>query len=613
MSSAHETVNTHGRTRLSFAKTADIDEFVVMLEKYERGEITPDQWRSFRLLRGTYGQRQSYDASMLRVKIPQGIITSDQLGAVAEVADRYSRRFGHITTRQNIQLHFVKIHDIEPAMRLLADSGLTTREACGNSVRNITACPYAGTSADELFDVTPYAEATTRFLLRHRLSSSLPRKFKIAFEGCREDHVAIAINDLAFKAAFGPNGERGFLVLAGGGTALMCKSAGTLHEFMPAEGIHRVCEALLIVFKEHGDYEHRQRNRLKFTIKSLGWDGFKARYDEALAEFIREGGASLPFDADSIPLSEQAPDWVPADPPTLQAVAAAASTPVNGPGILPGSVRLKALPDSYVRWMRSNVSKQKQAGYCHVTVRLPLGDFTAGQMRVLADLAEAYGDGSMRLTVDQNVLYRWVKASSVEPFYQRLAAADLAAPDAGTLSDVVSCPGAESCRLAVTQSRGLGRVLTEFLSTRSDLVDLVPSGHIKISGCPNGCGQHHIGSIGFQGSVRKVGSRAVPQYFVLVGGGASDEGVAHFGKVVSKVPVHRLTDAIDRLIGLYKEKREGEEELGAFFRRIPPAMATDALKDLALLLPNETTDQDFVDLGETHVFAPEVMDGECSA
>jgi sulfite reductase (NADPH) hemoprotein beta-component len=263
--------------------------------------------------------------------------------------------------------------------------------------------------------------------------------------------------------------------------------------------------------------------------------------------------------------------------------------------------------------MRRNVSRQRQTGYCHVTVRLPLGDFTSGQMRVLADLSEAYGDGTMRLTVDQNVLYRWVKTESIEPFYQRLSAAGLGSPDAGRLSDVVSCPGAESCRLAVTQSRGLGRILTEHLSARPDLVDLVPSGHIKISGCPNGCGQHHVGSIGFQGSVRKVGSRAVPQYFVLVGGGCTDEGTAHFGKVVSKVPVHRLADALDRLIDLYRSKREGNEELGAFFRRVPPSLATDALKDLALLLPNEITDQDFIDLGETHAFAPEVMDGECSA
>src|SRR4029079_12679288 len=176
------------------------------LEKYERGEITPDQWRAFRLVRGTYGQRQAADAQMLRVKIPQGVISSPQLRVLADIGERYSRKFGHITTRQNIQFHFVKLHDVEAAMRMLADTGITTREACGNSVRNITGCPFAGTSADELFDVTPYADVVTRFLLRHRLSSTLPRKFKIAFEGCRHDHTAIAINDLAFKAEFGPNG-----------------------------------------------------------------------------------------------------------------------------------------------------------------------------------------------------------------------------------------------------------------------------------------------------------------------------------------------------------------------------------------------------------------------
>src|SRR5580700_7895160 len=217
---------TFGRTRLSFASEADIDEFVATLERYERGELTPDQWRAFRLVRGTYGQRQAADAQMLRIKVPQGVLTSDQLAALADVAERYSRRFGHITTRQNIQFHFVKLHDVEPAMRRLADAGLTTREACGNSVRNITACPYAGVAPDERFDVSPYAEALTRFLLRHRLTSTLPRKFKIAFEGCPEDHVATAINDLGFFAELGPGGVRGFRVLAGGGTAILCKSAG---------------------------------------------------------------------------------------------------------------------------------------------------------------------------------------------------------------------------------------------------------------------------------------------------------------------------------------------------------------------------------------------------
>jgi sulfite reductase (NADPH) hemoprotein beta-component len=605
-----ENLNTVGRTRLEFAKESDIDEFVNMLGQYERAEITPEQWRRFRLLRGTYGQRQD-NVQMLRIKIPQGIVTSGQLRALASVATRYSRGFCHITTRQNIQYHFVPLKDVEAAMRELAAEGLTTREACGNSVRNITGCPYAGISPSEVFDVTPYAEATTRYFLRHPLSGVLPRKFKIAFEGCAEDHAYTPINDIGVRARI-VDGRRGFRVTVAGSTSIMPVSGYLLYDFLPVEELFNVAEAIVRVFHRFGDYEHRQRNRLKFVVKALGWDAFRARFEEALEEFRREGGATLPFDPEAV-RSQTEPDWTPAEAPTLQAVAAAASTPVMGPGIVPGSVRLQPLPDSYVRWLRSNVVQQKQEDYCHVTVRLPLGDFTSGQMRVLGDLAEAYGDGTARLTIEQNVLYRWVKKASIEPLYQRLAAAGLGAPDALTLSDVVSCPGAESCRLAVTQSRGLGRVLTEHLSARPDLVDLVPSGDIKISGCPNGCGQHHVASIGFQGSVRKVAGRAVPQYFVLVGGGCTDEGVAHYGKVVAKIPVHRLIEATDRLLELYRTQRAGEENLGAFFRRVPPAVATEALKDLTLLLPNEMTDTDLVDLGETQAFNPEVMDGECSA
>jgi len=601
---------TLGRARLDFADEHDIDEFVDVLGKYERGEITPEVWRRFRLVRGTYGQRQD-NVQMLRIKIPQGIVTASQMRAMAGVASRYSRGFCHVTTRQNIQYHFVLLSVVEEVMRELASEGLTTREACGNSVRNITGCPYAGTSESEIFDVTPYAEAMTRYFLRHPLSGVLPRKFKIAFEGCTEDHALASIHDIGWRARI-VDGKKGFRVTVAGGTSILPVSGYVLYDFLPVEEMFNVAEAVIRVFHRFGDYKHPQRNRMKFVVKALTWDGYRARFEECLDEFKKDGGARLPFDP-ATTRPETAPDWAPAEAPTLQAVAATASTPVNGPGIMPGTVRLQPLPDAFVRWMRSNVSKQRQPGHYHVTVRLPLGDFTSGQMRVLADLSEAYGDGSMRLTVEQNVLFRWVTRESIEPFYQRLAAAGLAAPDANTLSDVVSCPGAESCRLAVTQSRGLGRSLTEHLSARPELVDLVPSGNIKISGCPNGCGQHHIASIGFQGSVRKLGPRAVPQYFVLVGGGCADDGTAHFGKVVSKVPVHRLTDALDRLLGLYRDHRQGNEELGAFFRRVPPSMATDALKDLAVLLPNEATDQDFIDLAETRAFTPEVMDGECSA
>ena len=601
---------TFGRPRLDFASQHDIDEFVDMLGKYERGDIAPEDWRRFRLVRGTYGQRQD-NVQMLRIKIPQGIVTSSQMRALAGVATRYSRGFCHVTTRQNIQFHFVPLAVCETAMRELAEEGLTTREACGNSVRNITGCQYAGTSVDEIFDPTPFAEAMTRYFLRHPLSGVLPRKFKIAFEGCRTDHAFASINDIGWRARI-QDGRKGFRVTVAGGTSILPVSGYVLYEFLPVDEMLEVAEAVVRVFHRFGDYEHRQRNRLKFVIRALGWDAFRARFDECLDEFRREGGARLSFDPDAVQ-PEGEPTWTPSEPPTLQAAAAASKSPVTGPGILPGSVRLAPLPDTYLRWMNSNVSKQRQDGYCHVIARLPLGDFTAGQMRVLADLADAYSDGAMRLTVDQNVLYRWVRTDAVEPFYQRLVAAGLGAPDAGRLSDVVSCPGAESCRLAVTQSRGLGQVLTEYLSARPDLVDMVSSGHIKISGCPNGCGQHHVGSIGFQGSVRKVAGRAVPQYFVLVGGGCSDEGVAHFGKVVSKVPVHRLTDAVDRLLALYRDHRDGEEELGAFFRRVPSSMATDALKDLAQLLPTEIGEQDLIDLGENQAFNPEVMDGECSA
>src|SRR2546425_8536062 len=274
---------TFGRARLSFADEAEIDDFVATLARFERGELTPDKWRQYRLVRGTYGQRQTDDAQVLGVKIPQGVLPGDQLEALADVGERPPRGFGHITTRQNVQFHFVKLHDVEPAMRRLADAGLTTREACGSSVRNITACPYAGVAPDERFDVTPYAEALTRYLLRHPLSSTLPRKFKIAFEGCPVDHVGTAINDLAFRAVVSPDGRgRGFRVTAGGGTSIMATSADLLHEVLPASEIFRVAEAGLRVFHRLGDYEHKQRHRMKFLIKTLGWTRWREEYDREL-------------------------------------------------------------------------------------------------------------------------------------------------------------------------------------------------------------------------------------------------------------------------------------------------------------------------------------------
>src|ERR1041384_4512095 len=487
---AIDDTRTLGRARLDFASEHDIDEFVATLRKFENGELPADQWRRFRLVRGTYGQRQD-GVQMLRVKAPQGIVTASQMRAFAGVASRYSRGFCHITTRQNIQFHFVLLKNVEAAMRELADEGLTTREACGNSVRNITGCPYAGTSDNEIFDPSPFAQATTRYFLRHPLSGVLPRKFKIAFEGCAVDHACTSINDIGFRARI-VDGRKGWKMTVAGGTSILPVSGYVLYDFLPVEDMLNAAEAIVRVFHKYGDYKHPQRNRIKFVVRQMGWDAFRAKFEEELEGFRREGGARLPFDPEKVN-AEGAPDWEPAAPPTLQHVAAMASTPMRGPGIHPGTLRLQPLSDTYLRWLNRNIARQRQDGYYHVTVRLPLGDFTSGQMRVLAELSEAYGDATMRLTVEQNVLFKWVRKESLEPFYQRLAAAGLRAPRAVAPGEGVTCPGAESCRLAVTQSRGLGRVLTEYFSARPDLVDAVPSGNIRISGCPNGCGPPHAG------------------------------------------------------------------------------------------------------------------------
>ncbi|MEN3337341.1 MAG: hypothetical protein V7647_1017 [Acidobacteriota bacterium] len=605
---------TFGRSRLSFAKTSDIDEFVLMLDRFERGDITPEEWRKFRLLRGTYGQRQDADAQMLRVKIPQGILDAAHLEALADVADRYSRGFGHISTRQNVQFHFVKLHDAEPAMRLLAEAGVTTREACGNSVRNITACPYAGVARDEVFDVTPYADAMSRYLLRHPLSSTLPRKFKIAFDGCAsEDHAVTSINDLGWRAALHPDGSgrRGFRVNVAGGTAIMCRTGASLYEFLPAGDILMVAEAVLRVFQRYGDYEHKQRNRLKFLVKTMGWAAWQAAFQEELDALRAAGGAQLPFDPEHPPVEVAPVDRAEA-PSIAQIAELVTATAVRGPGIVPVvEVRDGGPGRERTEWLRTNLQPQKQGEFSQVTVSLELGDITSGQMRALAALSRAYADGTVRVTVDQNLVMRWVKSGQVPGLYRRLAAAGLGRPGAGTITDVTSCPGAESCRLAVTQSRGLARLIEEGLEAQPDLARAAADVHIKISGCPNGCGQHHIAGIGFQGSIRKVGDRPVPQYFMMLGGGAGSDG-ASFGRLTAKIPARRIPEAVNRMLRLYEEERTSGETATAFFHRVDTTHARAAVADLEAMGADEALPADFIDPGEDHAFKPEVMDGECA-
>jgi sulfite reductase (NADPH) hemoprotein beta-component len=401
-------------------------------------------------------------------------------------------------------------------------------------------------------------------------------------------------------------------VTAGGGTAIMCASAGLLHECLPASEILRAAEAVVRVFHRLGDYQHKQRNRMKFLIKTLGWERWLEEYEREL-DGAREDGTVPLLEIDP-PATETAPGWERAAAPSPNLVAArvAAATPI-GPGIMPilAPVYLPG-DEAYARWRATNVRPQKQFGYVSATATVPLGDLTSEQMRVIGELARAYSDGTVRVTVDQDLVFRWVSVSDVRELYRRLSAASLGLAEAATVADVTSCPGAESCRLAVTQSRGLGRLFEDYLRARPDLIAAADGARIKISGCPNGCGQHHIATIGFQGSVRRVGGRAVPQYFVMVGGGATEHG-ASFARTAAKIPARRMPETLERLIAFYQRERADGESAPAFFQRVDLARVTAELDDLQRFTEADAVPDDFIDLAETEAFAPEVMEGECSA
>jgi sulfite reductase (NADPH) hemoprotein beta-component len=601
--------------RESFADDREIDAFVETLGRFERGEIDADAWRAYRVARGAYSQRQD-GVHMLRIKLPQGATGAAQLRALADVAARFSRGYGHVTTRQNLQVHFVRPADLEPALRRLAEDGITTSGAGGNAVRNVVACPLAGVSPDEAFDVTPYAEAVTRHFLRHPLASALPRKFKIAFEGCAHDHVATPIHDLGFRArvrAEGGRSVRGFAVTVAGGTSSLCTAGAPLVEFLPAEDLLALAEAVVRVFHERGDRVNKLRNRLKFLVRALGFDTFRALVDAELAVVRAEGAPRLPFDPDA-PLEDAPPSLhARAEPPTIaEIIARVTAAPLRGPGEPPAVLPMRdPAPSALAAFRATNVRAQRQPGFSAVTVSLPQGDVTAAQLEVLADLALAHADGAVRFGSDGRLVLRFVPNDEVPALFARLAAAGLGRDGAGSAADVVACPGADVCRLAVTRTRGIARLVEERVRERLGPSGVTAALPVHVSGCPNGCSQHHLAAIGLQGSARKLGGRAVPQYFVLAGGGVSDGSVA-FGRLAGKVPARRVPEAVARLGALYLAERREGEAAGPFFAR-----AIDRVKAvLAPLEPLQLTDaspEDFVEPGASDGFRPETQAGECAA
>ena len=562
-----------------FSDPRDVDEFVVKLEAYERGELTADQFRAFRLLRGVYGQRQE-GTQMLRVKIPMGRLASGELLALAELADKHSRGFGHVTTRQNLQFHFMPLGEAEAAMRLLDDAGMTTREACGNSVRNVTACDVAEVCGGAAFDVTPYAEALVRHFLRHPLAASLPRKFKVAFSGCDDDCAFGAIHDLAFIAQV-KDGARGFRVLAAGGLSTSPQDAIVLHDFVPAAEVGRIGEAVVRLFHALGNRENKHRARLKYVLKKLGEATFRAKYAEQRAAVDAEAMAELKLPPQ--------PDTRPA-PPVIDENAT-----VKTPG--------------YLEWKSSSVVDQRQDGYAAVYVRLFLGDITSAQLRALAAIAPKFGDGTVRLSIDQNVVIPFVDRRSLPALFVQLRECGLARLDIHTARDVTSCPGADTCNLAVTSSRSVATsIATRLEASDVDGLAALADTTIKVSGCPNSCGQHHIANIGFHGGAKTVGATTYPVYQLHLGGGVDERG-ARFGRQVVKLFARRVPDAVVSLMRLYQTERAEGESTERFFQRIDPKRVVALLQPLL----GPPTAEDATDIGETVGFLVHNGAGECAA
>ena len=570
--------------RLGFARTADVDLFVERLEAFENGQLSADDWRGFRLLNGVYGQRQD-GVMMIRAKLPGGFVTPAQLEALADVAEVHGGGKGHITTRQNVQYHFVPLADTEAALRRLAAAGITTKEACGHSVRNWTCCPFAGVAKDEPFDPTPYVEALARHLLRGPYSSTLPRKLKPSLGGCCGTDCSQAfINDLGFLArkrtAEDGTIERGFQLLAGGGLSTLRRSALTVEEFVPASELLEAADAIVRVFHRIGNRNNRAKARLKWAIDKIGAEAFLAEYRAERDKIRAEGGVPL---------------VLPEQPEVPQRRAPLTQVATQEPG--------------YDAWAAHNVRPQKQSGFAAVVIRLILGDITAAQLRALATLVVQFGEGELRTTNEQNLVLRYVPVARLPALHRELVRVGLALKDANTLADVTSCPGASSCKLAVTASRGLGSQLTDLLDRRPDLVTAAKGLDVKVSGCPHGCGQHYIAGIGFQGGMRKLAGRPAPQYLVYVGGGIRANG-ADFGRLVTKVPARRAAATLERLLDFYI--REGATS-HAFWASVPLETLRGVIGDLTELREQDAVEADFVDLGETTAFEVVNAEGECAS
>jgi len=595
-----------GKLPESLASEIDIFETEVALKK--QGKLEDRVFAETRLRRGVYGQRydngQRHDGKkvqemaypdrellkgpntlwdapgMQRIKIPAGGLNAAQLETLADLAEEYSDGIAHVTTRQDVQLHYVHIEDTPTLMRRLGAANITTREACGNSVRNVTACPYAGVCSGEVFDVTPYSHALSRFLLGHPDCQNFGRKFKPAFSGCPQDACGLTnMHDLgliAVKRTENGQEKRGFAMYVGGGLGAVAYQAKLFDPFVPPEELLPLTQAIARVYARLGEKKNRNRARIKFLIQDLGIEKFK--------ELVLEERKNLPHD----------PRWT----DYLQGAEAFHEEPLKSSGEL-----LHLGSEAYQRWLKTNLRPQKQAGYATVTVALPIGDITSYQLRALADIVRRFTKETIRTTVEQNFVIRWVSQNDLPELYQALDAVGLGAPGAGTIVDIVACPGTDTCKLGISSSRGLTAELRKRLAEKSFQMDeAVQNLHIKVSGCYNSCAQHHLADLGFYGVSRKMAGYAVPHFQVVLGG-EWENNAASYGQPIVAIPSKNIPEVVTRLADRYVAARKHGESFKDFVKRVGKVELKKLLEDLTQPPAGQTDRSFFKDWGDPREYS----------
>ena len=576
----------------------DIERFELAIEQYLNGEISDDVFRVMRLNNGIYGQRQGGTNQMVRIKLPAGTITPEQLDLMGELAVEFSRGWGHITTRQNIQFHFVELRQLPALLRRLAELGLTSREACGDTVRNVMACHLAGACPHEQLDVTPWAEAVYRHFVRNPLGQRLPRKFKVNFSGCGTDCGQAMFNDVGVVAVQRTRDdgsiEHGFRVYIAGGLGATPHPALSLEEFTSREDLLPTIEATLRVFDQTGNRDNKLRARLKWVVDQLGIDEVRRRVLK-----IRH----------TLPASSSWPGGIP--PEVTEVGDAPAGRAREGEVTAVGqgvAVQLRS-SDPYTRWEQTSVVRGAAKGTVSAVAYAALGDITAAQFHALADIQRRLG-ADVRLSNRQNVGFRGLTEAQLRDLYTSLEAIGMALPGAELARDVVACPGADTCNIAVTQSRGLAKAIGEALEAEG--LAEVGGVRINISGCTNSCGQHHASDIGFFGAERRANGLAAPGYQMLLGGYVGQEQI-HFGEKATRLPAKAAPQAVVRVVRQFAAERNAGETFRGWMDRVGGAYAIgQTLKDLDVFPSFDDAPEFYSDYDETGPFIAAVGDSECA-